>query len=130
MKGKREHEALFELAAADLILVAKNLGDPEIRPQLLFFHLQQAVEKFLKSLLSFYGQRFPRTHDIAELIVLCRKAGIELPEWIEELIGLTPFAVELRYGLPADEIPDISYFFKRVSQLKELVEKEIGVEKE
>lgn len=94
MKGKREHEALFELAAADLILVAKNLGDPEIRPQLLFFHLQQAVEKFLKSLLSFYGQRFPRIHDIAELIVLCRKAGIELPEWIEELIGLTPFAVD------------------------------------
>jgi len=58
MKNKREHFALFELGRADLKLVERNLDDEEIRRQLLLFHLQQAVERFLKSLLSSKNVRF------------------------------------------------------------------------
>lgn len=56
---QKEYEAFFDLALADLVLVEKNLKDPDIRPQILLFHLQQAAEKLLKALLSFRGLRFP-----------------------------------------------------------------------
>ena len=32
------------------------------------FHAQQGAEKYLKAFLSFNGIRFPRTHDIEELL--------------------------------------------------------------
>lgn len=118
----KEHEALFTLALADLVLVEKNLGDPDIRPQILLFHLQQAAEKFLKALLSFSGLRFPRTHDLAELVFLCEKeARISFPEWVEELFILNPFAVEFRYGLPVHDVPDVFRLFKQVTALRDFV---------
>ena len=33
------------------------------------FHAQQAAEKYLKALLTFYGVPFGRTHDLPELIL-------------------------------------------------------------
>jgi HEPN domain-containing protein len=36
------------------------------------FHVQQSVEKFIKSVLVFNGVSFPKTHDIAELMSLSR----------------------------------------------------------
>ena len=99
MNNKREHLNLFELGCADLKLVERNLDDKEISRQLLLFHLQQAVEKFLKSLLSLKNIKFPKSHDIEALIELCEERGIELPEYVEEFVSLTPYAVGFRYGL-------------------------------
>lgn len=119
---QKEYEAFFDLALADLVLVEKNLKDPDIRPQILLFHLQQAAEKLLKALLSFRGLRFPRTHDIAELAFLCeRDAHVPLPEWVEELFLLNPFAVEFRYGLLVDEVPDVPRLFERTVALRDFV---------
>lgn len=58
MKAREEHVALFELGCDDLKLVEKNVGDEDISERLLLFHLQQAVEKFLKSLLSQKNVRY------------------------------------------------------------------------
>jgi len=35
------------------------------------FHAQQAVEKYLKSLLAYHGTPIPLTHDVEELQRLC-----------------------------------------------------------
>lgn len=123
MQGKEEYLALFELGCADLKLVEKNLQEKEIREQLLLFHLQQAVEKFLKALLALRQVKFPRIHDLDELIELCEETGIILPEYIEEFINLTPFAVEFRYGLMIEETLDLSYYYRKVLEFKKMVEK-------
>lgn len=123
MEAKEEYLALFELGRADLKLVEKNLGDKDIREQMLLFHLQQAVEKFLKSLLSLQHIKFPKIHDIEELIELCEEGGITLPEYIEEFVNLTPYAVEFRYGLMIEETLDIYYYYEKVSEFKRFVEK-------
>ncbi|MFN3480672.1 MAG: HEPN domain-containing protein [Thermodesulfovibrionales bacterium] len=122
MRDKKEYEALFELGVEDLKLVEKNLGDPEIRPQLLLFHLQQAVEKFLKSVLSFHGIKYPKVHDIEELIELCEENNIILPSYIESLIDLTPYAVEFRYGLMIEELLDLRHYYELVRGFKEFVQ--------
>lgn len=123
MQPKEEYLALYELGCADLKLVEKNLQEEEIREQLLLFHLQQAVEKFLKSLLSFYQVEFPRIHDLSEIIELCEETGITLPEYIGEFISLTPYAVEFRYGLMIEETLDLNYYYQKVLEFKKMVEK-------
>ncbi|MEW6007346.1 MAG: HEPN domain-containing protein, partial [bacterium] len=71
MENKEEYIILFELGCADLKLVEKNLKEEDISRKILLFHLQQTVEKFLKSLLSFANIKFPKTHDLEILIEAC-----------------------------------------------------------
>jgi HEPN domain-containing protein len=122
---KEEYRALFDLGCEDLKLVEKNLKDKEIREQILLFHLQQAVEKFLKSLISLNHVRFPKIHDIEELIELCKENKIPLPEFVDEFVSLTPFAVEFRYGIIIEETLDINYFYQKVKEFKKFTEKSI-----
>ncbi len=65
------------------------------------FHVQQAIEKYLKAFLAFHKQPIPRTHDLEELETLC--AGIQpIPELtVLHLDDLTDYAVQLRYDFEA-----------------------------
>lgn len=59
------------------------------------FHLQQAVEKWLKAYLVFRGIRFERKHDLRYLAELSHHDNI-----LEHCVifdELTPYAVEIRY---------------------------------
>lgn len=123
MKKIPEFENFFELGNSDLKLVEKNLHDEEIRQQLLLFHLQQAIEKFLKALLSRNNIKFPKVHDIEKLIEICNENNIQLPDYVEDFIDLTPFAVEFRYGLIMEESIDIKYYFDMAEKFKKFVEK-------
>ena len=76
------------------------------------FHLQQAVEKLLKALLSFVEIDPPRTHDIEVLVELCEQEGIELPKYAKEFPKLTPYAVEFRYEIIDEEPPSVEYFLE------------------
>lgn len=121
MKDIPEFENFFELANSDLKLVEKNLDDEEIRQQLLLFHLQQAIEKFLKALLSKNNIKFPKVHDIEKLIEICNENNIQLPDYVEDFVDLTPFAVEFRYGLILEESTDIKYYFEKAEMFKKFV---------
>jgi HEPN domain-containing protein len=61
------------------------------------FHAQQCAEKYLKALLLFKQESFPRTHDLAALNRLCQQAGIILPINDDDLESLSAYAVEVRY---------------------------------
>ncbi|MGQ9623718.1 MAG: HEPN domain-containing protein [Candidatus Caldatribacteriaceae bacterium] len=63
----------------------------------LCFDAQQAAEKAVKAVLIYLGVRFPRTHDLAELLTLVEKAGQPVPERIRRASILMPYAVESRY---------------------------------
>ncbi|MDI6864462.1 MULTISPECIES: HEPN domain-containing protein [Thermodesulfovibrio] len=125
MKKISEFENFFKIACDDLKLVEKNLSDQEISRQLLFFHLQQATEKFLKALLAKKNVNFPKIHDIEKLIELCEENNIKVPDFIDDLIDLTPFAVEFRYGLIMEESIDIENYFEKVEKFKTVVENSI-----
>ncbi len=68
------------------------------------FHAQQCAEKYLKALLQERRIRFPKTHDLVELMELAVRVD---PSW-EDLRGrfdaLDDFAVDIRYpGTFADK---------------------------
>lgn len=59
------------------------------------FDAQQAAEKAVKAVLTVRGIDFPKSHDIAELLLLLAPADVPDELWNAE--GLTQYAVVTRY---------------------------------
>jgi HEPN domain-containing protein len=60
------------------------------------FHAQQAAEKYLKALLTFYGIPFRKTHDLPELVLLLPSRS-SVPGEVGDLTDLTYAAADARY---------------------------------
>jgi HEPN domain-containing protein len=71
--------------------------------EVIAFHCQQAVEKYLKAFLIWRQIEFPKTHDIAKLLDLVATANAVLAESLRDAEALTPFGVDLRYPSDAPE---------------------------
>jgi len=72
-------------------------GNPEISDEIIGFHAQQAVEKWLKAVMANLGLPQQRTHDIDQLGRVLEEHGVQLPVPRPRLAELTDFAVPLRY---------------------------------
>jgi HEPN domain-containing protein len=93
----------IEHARSDLALARLGRDSEDVLPAQVCFHAQQAVEKALKAVLLYQGIAFPLTHDLEALIEIMTNAGMELPDWSDDVSGLNPYAVEARYpGRPDD----------------------------
>jgi len=106
------------------IRVAELLAErPEFSDEMFGFHLQQAVEKLLKSLLAAHDQSFPFSHNLYDLVDLCQERKITLPDDVDHLCLLTPFATVLRYSsVPVGQIDslDRKCLLVAVQRLREL----------
>lgn len=80
-------------------------GNPQISDEILGFHAQQAIEKWLKALMAGRGLAQLRTHDIDQLGRALEADGVELPLPRPRLAELTIFAVPLRYEQLLDAEP-------------------------
>jgi HEPN domain-containing protein len=90
--------ALYAEKASNDATAAREFADnSEISDEIIGFHAQQAVEKWLKSLLAKRGLPQQRTHDIDQLCRLLEDQGVDLPASRPRLAELTDFAVPLRY---------------------------------
>lgn len=78
-------------------LALARAEDQSIYLEDLCFNAQRAVEKAVKALLIRRRVEFPHVHDIAELLTLLERAGLEIPEPVREAERLTRFAVFARY---------------------------------
>jgi len=90
-------QLLMRKAAQDEFAVRTLSQVPESADEIIGFHAQQAVEKLLKAVLASSGIPYRKTHDLAELLDLLHDSGVVLPQEIEDVRVLTPFAAELRY---------------------------------
>ncbi len=73
--------------------------EPEFR-DIVVFHAQQAVEKYLKALLTRHQTEFPKTHVIRRLLLLLQPVEPAIVDALEDANWLSPFGVDIRY--PAD----------------------------
>ncbi len=94
----REHaERLLQMASKDLKAL-QGMMDAEVFDDEIFgFHAQQAVEKALKAWIAALGKRFPKTHDIEDLIETLEAESQDIQEDVLTLVSLYPFAVQYRY---------------------------------
>ena len=65
--------------------------------EVVAFHSQQAVDKYLKALLVFHQVELPKTHDIERLLYLLRPVQPDVADVLVEAEWLTPFGVDIRY---------------------------------
>lgn len=127
-KFLHQYEIMLTKANADLKLAiyALKLDDAEIDMDIIFFHLQQAAEKYLKALLSFKGIHYEEVHDIGRLLGLCQANGIMVPEYAGQLVELNPYAVEGRYAVIADEMEDAGKYIALLENLRTYIKEQIG----
>jgi HEPN domain-containing protein len=80
---------------------------PDVLFEDLCFDAQQAAEKAIKAVLVLSGRRFPKTHDLTELLHLVAATGLAVPSEVLEAKRLTPYAVAGRYpGVSEDASED------------------------
>ena len=82
-------------AQSDLALTGVT-SPPGVLYNQLCFHAQQAAEKSVKAVLIHYGVAFRKAHNMNYLITLL-PPRVPLPPEAEEVVGLTSYAVMLRY---------------------------------
>ena len=73
--------------------------------EIVCFHCQQAVEKYLKAFLAYNDQEPPKTHDLIELAKLCNAFNDDFLPLCPKCEYLVPFAVRTRYpgGIDPEE---------------------------
>ena len=97
MKSPRDHaRGLWEKAGHDLVAARATIATGEAL-DMVCFHAQQAVEKSLKALLAMKDVEHPWRHDLGELLALVRARYPDLDLPAEQLMELSPYAVEARY---------------------------------
>ena len=97
MKTALDHaRALLQKAANDPVAARATLATGAATDTVCF-HAQQAVEKSLKAVLALHDVEYPWRHDIDELVELVRPFAPEIGPYEDRIIGMTPFAVEIRY---------------------------------
>ena len=66
-------------------------------PDIVCYHCQQCVEKYLKAYLIAQGSTPPRIHDLEELLNLCALHDATLTKRLPLVQFLNPYAVLIRY---------------------------------
>lgn len=104
----KQYEIFIIKAKQDIDLVHEVIGNNNVSPEIMLFHIQQSVEKLIKALFSYHSVRFSKTHDLDELAELAVLNDIELPPFMDKLTELSPYAVEARYAIMHDDLHDIA----------------------
>ncbi len=89
---------MLAVAGKDLTALKAMRDQEDFSDEIFGFHAQQAVEKALKAWLSLAGARYPKIHDLEELLEML-KAHEKVPPAFSELATLTDYAVQFRYEL-------------------------------
>jgi HEPN domain-containing protein len=96
-------KAQDDLQAAALLLTF------EVYPRnIVAFHCQQAVEKSLKAFLTSQDILFLYRHDLGYLLDLCLEIDATFIELETHIVGLTPYAVEIRYPIDLPLTPTVA----------------------
>ncbi len=85
----------------DMARAAMHLSPP--RPGPAAFHLQQAAEKLVKSLLVLVGERVPKTHDLGALVERAIPYVPDLANALNPLRPLSVWGVAYRYPTVEEE---------------------------
>jgi HEPN domain-containing protein len=101
---------------------------PEVYLEDLCFDAQQAAEKAIKAVLVKKDVAFPYVHDIAHLLTLVERTGVQIPDPVKRAEDLTRYAVMTRYPGLAEPVTESHYWDAVVSAeaVVHWAEKEVG----
>ena len=101
-----------------------NLHLPEFI-DIITFHCQQAIEKYLKAYLIFLGINFKFSHDLVYLLDLVSEKDNKFKSYYEIFSEIQNYAVEIRYPnkkiFPTKEKVEIA--IQAAEEIREIVQK-------
>lgn len=107
------------------LTLARKRKDPV--PDNVCFSAQQCAEKYLKAFLVYHRKRFPKTHDLLELLKLAVAVDPLLEVVRPEIRELLPYAVAFRY--PGEEATreDSQRAVKAMKKVREIIRERLGL---
>ena len=107
-------------------LFAMSLDDDVFNENIFGFHAQRGTELALKAWISLIGERYERTHSVADLVDILVEAGVVEVRQYAHLASLTPYAVKYVYEEIDDPTMDRQFIASEVNDLSDLVESLLG----
>lgn len=87
----------FKKADSDLKNIENNLKADEPPTDTICFHAQQAIEKYIKGALIYFGKHITKTHDLVNLLTSITEHIPELEGLEDEFHEISRYGVEVRY---------------------------------
>ena len=130
MDNKDVAKEWFKVAETDLTS-AEFLQDMRPIPiEIICYHCQQSVEKYLKGFLALKGEEIRKIHDLVRLNKMCQKYEKDFETIEEDCLLLTDYAVNVRYPFPMDiNESDLNLALKSAQRVKKYVLRKSGVTK-
>lgn len=135
MDEKEKKESLvrerIRKAERDLDTVRLTLENKPEYTDIICYHCQQAVEKYLKAYLVFLDTPFEKKHDLDYLIDLIVENDKEVEQFYDMVETLSGYAVEIRYPDEQSEpsIEEAKTAYEIALQIKKYVVKMIEQKK-
>lgn len=127
-----EAKEWIERGESDFKIVEHELKllEEEIVKDVVCFHCQQAIEKYLKAFLINHRIVYKKTHNIDYLIEECAKIDKNFQNI--EVRNISHFGVKIRY--PDDfympTIEEIKFYYDLTKKIKDLVFVKLGIKEE
>ena len=97
--NKRLAKEWFNIGKEELNFAQASFKELDAFYSQVCFLCHQAVEKYLKGFLVYHKGRFPKIHDLIELLKLCGKIDKEFLNFLEEIAILDQYYLVTRYPL-------------------------------
>lgn len=91
------------------------------------FHAQQCIEKYLKAWLQEANVRFPRTHDLEQLLDLIVPQMLAWESWRSDLQIIETHAVDFRYPGRSATAVEVQHALHFCSQVRLAVRNHLGL---
>ncbi len=105
--------------------MARNKKTPV--PDIVGFHSQQCVEKYLKAYLAINNSGFHKTHDLIELLETAIENDPLLETLRSELRLLNPFSVQFRYPGESATRDDARLALKTMRRLRAFFREKMNI---
>lgn len=94
----------------------------------IFFHLQQSIEKILKSLLDYNDIKFTNIRDLEVIVCLLRSNKINIIPEVDYVTSLFTYSVYGRYKSNRKYLRDAEEYYSLIRKIIKFVRKEISLE--
>jgi HEPN domain-containing protein len=96
-------------------------------PDIVGFHSQQCIEKYLKAYLVSSKTDFPKTHDLVELLELAVVKDPLMETYRTDLRMLNPFSVQFRYPGDTATLEESKIALRTMRKAREFFREKFGL---
>jgi HEPN domain-containing protein len=96
-------------------------------PDIVGFHSQQCIEKYLKAYLVSLKTDFPKTHDLIDLLEIAVVKDPLIESYRTDLRILNPFSVQFRYPGESATLEESKLALKTMRKLRKFFREKFGL---